>query len=193
MRKTETALLIIDMQRDFVDSDSPLRVSGAAATVPRIAELLSFCRARADVAVFHIVRGYEPDGLDLELVRLRRFQGVPGAIRATRGAEIVSSLRPAPGEPVIEKPRFSAFFQTRLDLCLRRLGVRTVLLAGTQWPNCIRATATDALSLDYDVVAIVDCCSAASEEIAQANIRDLRNLGARCLALAEWMKSPRPA
>lgn len=193
MRTAKTALLIIDMQRDFVDSDSPLRVAGARETVPKIAALLAECRRRNDVAVFHVVRAYEPDGLDVELCRLNRFHGVPGAVRGTQGAEIIPELRPQAGETTIEKPRFSAFFQTKLDSCLRRLGTRTLLIAGTQWPNCIRATATDALSLDYETIVVADCCSAAEPAIAEANIRDLRNLGADCPTLDEWLDSVSPS
>ena len=186
MIQKDTALLLIDMQQDFVGEGTPLCVAGAAATVPVIASLLADCRNSGRIAIFHIVREYEPDGTDLERCRLESFHRVPGAIRGTAGAEIVPELQPHPGETVIVKPRYSAFFQTKLDLCLRRLGVDSLLIAGTQYPNCIRATVTDALSLDYQVTVISDCCSARTPEIAEANLTDMRNLGARCLTFAEW-------
>ena len=186
MNTRDTALLIIDMQRDFVTAGSPLCVAGAAATVPAIAALLEYCRHDGNIAIFHVIREYDPSGIDLERSRLEQFQGVPGAVRGTPGAEIVPELRPLPGEMVIVKPRYSAFFHTRLDLCLRRLGVDSLLIAGTQYPNCIRATVTDALSLDYRVTVLSDCCSARTPEIAEANLTDMRNLGARCVTLAAW-------
>lgn len=186
MNSCETALLIIDMQRDFVMAGSPLCVAGAAATVPAIAALLECCRHDGNIAIFHVIREYDSSGIDLERSRLQQFQGVPGAVRGTPGAEIVPELRPLPGEMVIVKPRYSAFFHTRLDLCLRRLGVDALLIAGTQYPNCIRATVTDALSLDYRVTVLSDCCSAQTPEIAEANLTDMRNLGARCVTLAAW-------
>ena len=181
MNSCETALLIIDMQRDFVMAGSPLCVAGAAATVPAIAALLEYCRHDGNIAIFHVIREYDSSGIDLERSRLQQFQGVPGAVRGTPGAEIVPELRPLPGEM-----RYSAFFHTRLDLCLRRLGVDALLIAGTQYPNCIRATVTDALSLDYRVTVLSDCCSAQPPEIAEANLTDMRNLGARCVTLAAW-------
>lgn len=186
MAQKDTALLIIDMQQDFVRAETPLRVPGAEATVPVISSLLEACRNSDRIAIFHIIREYEPDGTDLERSRLETFRRVPGAIRGTAGAGIVPELQPRPGETVIVKPRYSAFFQTKLDLCLRRLGVDSLLIAGTQYPNCIRATVTDALSLDYQVTVISDCCSARTPEIAEANLTDMRNLGARCLTFAEW-------
>ena len=110
MIQKDTALLIIDMQQDFVREGTPLCVAGAAATVPVIASLLADCRNSGRIAIFHIVREYEPDGTDLERCRLESFHRVPGAIRGTAGAEIVPELQPHPGETVIVKPRYSAFF-----------------------------------------------------------------------------------
>ena len=72
------------------------------------------------------------------------------------------------------------------DLMLKRLGVERVLVSGTQYPNCIRATVNDALSLDYAVSVITDACSAKTEAVAAANILDMRNLGAECITFAEW-------
>ncbi|MEI3040320.1 MAG: isochorismatase family cysteine hydrolase [Victivallales bacterium] len=187
MEKKDTALLIIDMQRDFVQPESPLHVAGAAATVPAIARLLAECRRRRDVAIFHIVRSYEPDGCDVERCRRELFQRTPCMVRGTAGTEIMPELAPLPEETVIVKPRFSAFFHTKLDLCLRALGVDHLLIAGTQYPNCIRGTVTDALSHDYRVTVVSDCCSAKTPEVAAANLTDMANLGARCLTLEEWL------
>ena len=69
---------------------------------------------------------------------------------------------------------------------LKRLGVERVLVSGTQYPNCIRATVTDALSLDYAVSVITDACSAKTDAVAAANILDMRNLGAECITFTEW-------
>lgn len=89
-----------------------------------------------------------------------------------------AGVRPDPADYEIIKPRYSAFFQTALDLLLRRLGVDTVLLTGTTTPNCIRTTCYDAISLDYRVVVVEDCCSSNTEEIQRANMLDMANVGA---------------
>ena len=88
----------------------------------------------------------------------------------------------------IPKQRFSAFFQTDLDLVLRGLGVKKVFVTGTQYPNCIRSTAVDSMGLDYDTTVVTDCCSAATEEVANANIFDIRNMGIPCIPSSEIMK-----
>ena len=85
---------------------------------------------------------------------------------------------PTPEDYTIIKPRFSAFFQTELDLVLRRLGVKTVFLIGTTTPNCIRTTCYDGLSLDYNIVVIEDCCSSNTEEIQRVNMEDMARAGA---------------
>lgn len=79
---------------------------------------------------------------------------------------------------MIIKPRWSAFFQTELDLILRRKNIDTVILTGTTTPNCIRATCYDAVALDYRTVILEQCCSSNTREIQQANIEDMERIGA---------------
>ena len=63
----------------------------------------------------------------------------------------------------------------------------TVILAGTTTPNCIRTTMYDALSLEYNSIVISDCTSSVTEEIQQANLRDMKNIGAHVMSLDEFM------
>lgn len=184
-QKTAQALLIIDMQNDFVHPGTPIHVAGAAATVPVIRKLRESCR-KHEIPVFHVIRSYSADGLTVERARLADFRRTPFVVPGTLGAEIIKELTPEAGEKTVIKPRYSAFFQTSLDLMLKRLGVERVLVSGTQYPNCIRATVNDALSLDYAVSVITDACSAKTEAVAAANILDMRNLGAECITFTEW-------
>lgn len=184
-QKTAQALLIIDMQNDFVHPGTPVHVAGAEATVPAIRKLRESCR-KHEIPVFHVIRSYSADGLTVERARLADFRRTPFVVPGTLGAEIIKELTPEAGEKTVIKPRYSAFFQTSLDLMLKRLGVERVLVSGTQYPNCIRATVNDALSLDYAVSVITDACSAKTEAVAAANILDMRNLGAECITFTEW-------
>ena len=176
-------LVVIDMQNDFVLPGAPLCVRGAAPSVPVIRRLLLQARAQG-LPVIHIIRQHNRDGSDVEKSRQELFQEGPGVcVPGTEGAQIVPALAPEEGEYIVHKRRFSAFFQTELDMLLRRLGVDTLLVTGTQYPNCVRGTAVDGMSLDYDVIVVTDACSAQSPDVEQANIRDMRNMGIRCLAL----------
>ena len=89
---------------------------------------------------------------------------------------------------MIVKKRFSAFYKTGLAEELRSREVEQVLIAGTQYPNCVRATASDAAAEDFDVVVLTDCCSARTDEVVRANVFDLRNMGIRCMTFAELRK-----
>ena len=179
------ALVIIDMQNDFVLPEAPLCVKGAQATVPTIQKLLD--RARAEGwRVIHVIRQHRRDGSDVEIGRAPLFtQGAGICVPGTKGAEIVDELAPLPDETILRKLRFSAFFQTELDMILRRLKIDTLLIAGTQYPNCVRGTATDAMSHDYNTIVVTDACSAQTDEIAATNIRDMKNMGITCVTLAE--------
>jgi len=77
-----------------------------------------------------------------------------------------------PGEYRVVKNRFSGFMNTELDFMLRRLKVETLAVCGTQYPNCIRATVFDAVSLGYETIVITDATSAKTPQIAKANILD---------------------
>lgn len=68
---------------------------------------------------------------------------------------------------------------------LRRMGVKTVVLCGTQYPNCVRGTANDAMSYDYETIIDTDACSAKTPEVAVANVFDMKNMGIKCLSLEE--------
>jgi nicotinamidase-related amidase len=183
-----TALLTIDMQNDFVLPGAPGCVAGAMATVPRLREVLDWFRQQR-WPVFHMVREYRADGSDIELCRLEAFRtGRKMAVPGTPGCEIVKELAPLPGEYRIVKPRFSGFMGTELDFMLRRLGVEQVVITGTQYPNCIRATAFDSLAYGYRTTILTDATSAVSDDIAQANIRDLQNVGVTCVTLDEFKK-----
>lgn len=185
----KTALMIIDMQNDFILPGAPAEIPGAVKIIPKIVELLDFFRINK-MPVFHIIREYRPDGSDIENFRRDDFLNrdkylVPG----THGAEIVDELKPSQGEYVIVKPRFSAFFSTCADLLLRRLGVQDIVICGVQYPNCIRATAYDGVSFDYNVTVITDATGGASDEIYASNIRDMSNIGISCVTASVWMAS----
>lgn len=184
----KTALLIVDMQNDFVLPGAPAVIKGAFASVARVSEVLTWFRQKHH-AVFHIVREYREDGSDIEISRRDAFLAGPSyVVPGSKGAEIVQVLSPVRGEYRIVKPRFSAFFGTELDLILRRLAISRLVICGTQYPNCIRATAFDSLSYDYDTVVITDATSASGPEVTKSNIRDMKNIGIRCVSFDAFTK-----
>ena len=183
-------LLVIDMNNAFVNRESPLCVSGAKKTVPRIRRVVEECRKRG-VPVFFITRGYREDGSDVELSRWKYWseKGRPLLLnsKGKLSGEFNGPLKPKKGDYVVLKKKWSAFFRTELDLLLRKHEVDTVVITGTQTPNCIRATAYDADMNDFGTILISDRISSNSEEVQQANLRDFRNVGFTVLSSDEFI------
>lgn len=176
-----TALVVIDMENAFIDPNSPLCIKNALATVPICGKVIRKARERK-IPVFFVNRVYRKNGSDVEFTRYQSwFDGerylAPGST-GPLSIDVPEEFRPEAGDYTIIKPRFSAFFQTELDLILRRLGIRTVFLTGTTTPNCIRTTCYDGLSLEYNIVIIEDCCSSNTDEIQRVNMEDMERVGA---------------
>ncbi|WP_457746953.1 cysteine hydrolase family protein [Sulfurimonas sp.] len=157
------ALLIIDMQNDFVLPTAPQAVAGAIDIICNIQILLHSFREK-NLPVFHIIREYRADGSDIEHTRRSDFLIRSYCVPNTNGAKIISELTPLDNEYIIVKNRFSGFMQTELDFILRQLNVQELVICGIQYPNCIRATVFDGVSLGYDVTLIADATGAQSEE-----------------------------
>lgn len=188
--RTNSAFVVIDMENGFISTDSTHCIKNARATVPALSRAIRAAR-EFGIPIFFVKRIYRNDGSDVELTRYQSWKeggrAMSPASEGTNSAQVPEELRPQPGDYSIIKPRWSAFFQTDLDLLLRRLGIRTVILTGTTTPNCIRTTAYDANSLDYNVVILEDCCSSQTEEIQRANIEDMRHMGAVILSSEEFI------
>ncbi|MDX9833852.1 MAG: isochorismatase family cysteine hydrolase [Desulfobulbus sp.] len=182
---SKMALIIIDMQNDFALPGAPMCVAGAMAVLPNIKQVLAHFRKKS-LPVFHVVREYRADGSDIEGTRLPGFLSKESyCVPDTKGCAIVQGLEPLPNEYRIVKNRFSAFMHTELDFMLRRLEIRDIAVCGIQYPNCIRASIFDGVSLGYNVTLIKDAAGAQTEEIAQANILDIANIGVRCVTTEE--------
>ncbi len=153
----KTVMIVVDMQNDFVAEGAKLRSAQAAAMVPRLAQTLKACRDKG-IRVIYTAHVHRRDGSDMGL-----YDDLYGPIAdrsslvdGSEGVEIFNDLAPAPGEHVIKKHRYSAFFATDLDLILREWGITTVIISGTTTENCCHATARDAMFHNYKVVFLSD-------------------------------------
>ena len=172
------AFLLIDMQNGFIDAASPLCIAGAAATVPACAHALAAAREHG-LAVFHVRRAYAADGSDVEAVRWETWAegGRPLSAADPASLDCPPELSPAPGEPVIMKPSWSAFFGTELAATMRQQGIGTIVLAGTTTPNCVRSTAYDGLALGFNVAVLRNATSSRTPEVQEANLADMEAVG----------------
>ena len=152
-----TAMIVVDMQNDFVAAGAPMETPAARSMVPKLAEALRVCRA-AGIRVVYTAHVHRRDGCDMGLFDdmhppiAKRDALVDG----TLGVDIYPELAPAPGEHVIKKHRYSGSFGTDLDIILREWGIDTVIISGTTTENCCHATARDAMFRNYRVVFLSD-------------------------------------
>ena len=182
------ALIVIDMQHDFVDPDSPSTCAPMAVDrTPDIRRLLDSARS-AGVPIFHTQGIVKPDLSDLGLWKGTAKRSGRCQIDGTRGAEIIPELAPLEGEQVIRKTRPSAFFGTDLHQRLQAIGVDTLLLAGASMSGCVRATVTDGFSHDYRVSVVRECVVDRSQALVDRNLFDVAAKYADDVALDEAME-----
>jgi nicotinamidase-related amidase len=180
--RQHVALLTIAAQRDFCLPNAPAKVGGSMAAVPSMVRLVEGFRQRGRPIV-HVVRLYRCDGSNVELCnRASIEEGQRIVMPGTLGAELVDGLKPdqqqrldasqlldgklqelGRQEWVMYKPRWSAFYQTRLEDHLRALGVSTLVISGCNFPNGPLATVYAASSRDFRIVVATDAVSGGNE------------------------------
>lgn len=181
----KSCLLIIDMEYDFLDKNSPLFVDFGPKIVKNIKKLLKNFRNRKLPVIF-IKREHRKSGIDIDKTRIEIFKKNKGLIiENDRSSEIIKELKPLKNEIVVIKRRWSAFFSTELDILLRRLKIENLIITGVQTPNCIRATVYDALSYDYDVIVVSDATASNSQKIQKNNLNDMEKMGVKLLNTEE--------
>lgn len=206
-----TALIVIDMQRDFCApggyaDQAGLEIGRLRAPIPAISRLLDSARAQG-LLVVHTREGHRPDLSDLHESKRRRAEqaGAPiGArgplgrllVRGEYGHDLIDELRPLAGEPVIDKPGYSAFAYTDLDLLLRRRGIGHLVICGVTTEVCVSSTLRAAVELGYACTLVSDACGSPSAELhaaALAMVEVEGGLFGRVLdsrsVLAEWEKN----
>jgi gluconolactonase len=166
-----TALIIQDMQNDVIIEGGAFADSGAPAhasqqnVVQNVARLAAACRA-AGVPVIHVWYIVEPGATGLKL-NAPLFEGVKAAdalVRGSWGAAPADGLEPQEGDHIVEKMRMNGFFQTRLDVLLRGLGVDTIAITGA-WTNMsIEHTARHGADAGYRVWVASDGTSTTGDE-----------------------------
>jgi nicotinamidase-related amidase len=152
-----SALLVVDMNRPFVDVGYPLSTPNARVVLPRVAETVAAFR-RAGRPVIWIVQGHHSVAHDRG-AHLAAWWTTP-LLEGSEDVTLASGLEVAPGEKVILKRRYSAFYQTDLELTLRCLGIKRLAVAGVLTNVCPFTTAADAFMRDFDVYYLADATAA---------------------------------
>ena len=166
------ALMVIDMQNDFVSPDGAFHRTGADITMaqevlPRLVNLIGRARDH-QVPVIFIKSIYTTEDnrylSDVFLHQMQRKQTgryfkVPVCVPESWGAKLAPGLEVLPEDTIVIKHRYSAFINTDLDLRLRSQGIRTLLIGGVSTSVCVESTTRHAHFLDYYNVIVTDCCA----------------------------------
>jgi nicotinamidase-related amidase len=180
-----TALLVVDMQRGFLDSGAAMEVPEARAIVPTVAGLIAlFRRAGLPVAWSQFV--YAPSAPllvgDLHPEHRPAAPGAPtgfgrpssACLQGDPSAEVVPELAPGPGELAVQKHWYDAFSGTPLDGALRARGVRSLVVTGTMTDICVLATVVGAFNREYRVTVVEDGVATLWPEIQLATLDIVR-------------------
>lgn len=180
---TNPALVVVDMQNDFVRVGAPMEVPAARDTIASIRALLAGFRNRGKPVIFTRYVAdmrYRPLAAKLDWLGLLDaptracvpgFQRGYGDVEGTRdAAAVIDELPPRAGEPVIDKVYFSAFHETDLDARLRERGVDGLVFTGTVTEMCVEDSARHAVHHGYPTVLVSDAVSSNHPPSQQATL-----------------------
>lgn len=177
---SKTALIVIDMQRDFCSpggyaDQAGLGITRMQAAVGRVQQLLQAARD-AGLMVVHTREGHLPDLSDCPPAKLARSIAAGAAIgslgplgrllvRGEQGHDFVDALRPLPGELVIDKSGYGAFHQTLLGKHLGEKGIEQLILCGVTTEVCVHSTLREAVDRGYLCTTVSDATAASQPEL----------------------------
>ena len=163
-KQIQPALLIIDMQNDFVDPNTRLYSEKARSLIPLLNQLTQASRSN-NVPVIWVIQEHRRQLVDFgregDISPVHCVEGTPGAA-------LIEELERADSDYTVIKRRYSGFYATDLELLLRNLGCDTVILTGIATDGCVQATGLDAQARDYYVRAVVDATTGTSDEATAA-------------------------
>lgn len=183
LNPAQCALLLIDMQRDFCApggyaDQAGMDINRLRQPIPAQQALLAMAR-RLGMLVIHTREGHRADLSDLPAWKRERAErsGAPIGqtgplgrllVRGEVGHALIEELQPLPGEPVIDKPGYSAFASTDLELILRNREIATLLITGVTTEVCVSSTLRQAIDLGFRCLTVDDACASADETLHNA-------------------------
>jgi nicotinamidase-related amidase len=186
-----TAVIIIDMQRDFLEKGGfgetlGNDVSLLSAAIGPCKRVLEGAR-RKQMLIIHTREGHRPDLSDAPRAKVERGApslriGAPGPmgrilIRGEPGHDIVEELYPAEGEPVVDKPGKGAFYATDLHSILQNRGIEDLIVCGVTTEVCVHTTVREANDRGYRCIVPGDCCGSYFPEFHEMGLKMIKAQG----------------
>lgn len=170
----DAALLVIDMQRYFLEENAGGFLPAASAIIPNIQKLIEHFRKNKRPILF-THHAHNKDGSDTGI--LKKWWGDAEPVEGSPESEIIPGIKPAANDVIITKNRYSAFYNTRLEQTLKDLSIKEIVITGVMSNVCCESTTRDAFFRDYMVRFIADATATVSEEM---HIATLLNLSYAC-------------
>jgi ureidoacrylate peracid hydrolase len=183
LNRSELALLVVDMQNDFIHPDGIFAKNGFGGEYRKVieknAEVAELCKANNIPVIYTrqvMTRNRQGESVDsYNILQIRPFLKKAGLTLGTWGAEVIQDL-PEP-DYTIDKQRFSAFYNTHLERLLFGLGVKQLLVTGVVSCLCVEHTFRDAWIRDYQTWLVEDCCGAFADAFHQPTVQIATMLG----------------
>jgi ureidoacrylate peracid hydrolase len=172
MSRNNTALVIVDMQKDFLDESGACFVPGGRSVVPTLSNTLEAFRV-AGLPVIHVITEWQKDGADMSRFTTSEILMERGLRVGEAGTDPIDELTPRPDEYVVRKIRYSAFYGTELETLLRSLGIVYVVTTGVATNYCVRSTVHDAAFRDFLPVVLRDCVTSYTEAEHSQTLSDI--------------------
>ncbi len=169
INREKAALLVIDMQRFFLDPSSPTFTCGGLAVLPNVKRLIEAFRS-AGLPVIFTRHVHHPEGIDAGIMGWW-WEGM--CVEGTPESEVHDDIAPLPGEKVVTKHRYSSFYNTDLETILRCQKIEDVVVCGIMTNMCCESTARDAYYRDYRVFFPADGTGSINEEMHMASLLNL--------------------
>lgn len=169
INREKAALLVIDMQRFFLDPSSPTFTCGGLAVLPNVKRLIEAFRS-AGLPVIFTRHVHHPEGIDAGIMGWW-WEGM--CVEGTPESEVHDDIAPLPGEKVVTKHRYSSFYNTDLETILRCQKIEDVVVCGIMTNMCCESTARDAYYRDYRVFFPADGTGSINEEMHTASLLNL--------------------
>lgn len=175
-----TALLVVDMVKDFTQPDGTVFYPQNQEVLPKIVKVIQNCRSHGVLVIF-MRHSYRKGKKDENLANMR-----PCCMEGTGGDELDPQL-PVDEENdyILKKRRFSAFVGTDLDMILRENKIENIVVVGTKTNCCIRASVTDAHYAGYMPIVLSDCVATDSDVVNQVHLDDIRKYLGRVITSDE--------
>ena len=185
----KAVLLVIDMQNDFVNEGAIMEVPMARKYIPNMKRIIDHCRGTSIPIIF--TRHVLSDQFDISPLEAAYNPTLKeaGMREGTYGVEIIKELAPLPGEIIISKHRYDAFYNTQLDTVINNIRgmneVDTVIIIGTVTNICCESTARSAFMRDYKVAFIRDANGGLDESSHNATLSTIGNVFGRVMTTDE--------